>query len=52
MVNAITSGNDKVMIDSEIADRAAMIRVTLEDGVIKAIAAGAKAGAPGAGGGF
>ena len=52
MSNAATSGNDRIMMDSQIVDRGAVFRLTLEDGVLKAISAGVKAGGPGAGGGF
>ena len=50
MLNAATSGNDRIMIDSQVVERGAVVRVSLEDGVIKAISAGVKAGQ--AGGGF
>jgi hypothetical protein len=51
MLNSAAVGNDRVMIDSQSSERGAVVRLTLEDGVMKAIAAGAKAG-QGAGGGF
>ena len=51
MLSAATSGNDRVMIDSQSVERGAVVRLTLEDGVLKAIAAGVKVG-QGAGGGF
>ena len=52
MLNASTAapGNDRIMIDSTSIERGVIVRLSLEDGVMKAIAAGVKAG--GAGGGF
>jgi hypothetical protein len=51
MLNAATAGNDKITIDSQTVDRGAVMRIVLEDGVVKAIAAGVKAGQA-SGGGF
>ncbi len=50
MLSAASGGNDSIMIDSQNIERGAVIRLSLEDGVMKAIAAGVKAGQ--AGGGF
>ena len=52
MLNSATAsvGNDRIMIDSQSSERGAVVRLTLEDGVMKAIAAGVKAGNPGGGG--
>lgn len=52
MLNSATAsaGNDRIMIDSQASERGAVVRLTLEDGVLKAIAAGVKAGNPGGGG--
>jgi hypothetical protein len=51
MLNAATSGNDRIMIDTQSVPRGLVFRLSLEDGVLKAIAAGVKAGQS-AGGGF
>jgi len=50
MLGAATTGNDRIMIDSQNVERGAVVRLSIEDGVMKAIAAGVKAG--NAGGGF
>ena len=52
MLNAVSAavGNDRIMIDSTSIERGVIVRLSLEDGVMKAIAAGVKAGQ--AGGGF
>ena len=52
MLNAATAavGNDRIMVDSTTNERGLIVRLSLEDGVMKAIAAGVKAGQ--AGGGF
>jgi hypothetical protein len=52
MLNAASaaSGNDRIMVDSTSIERGLIVRLSLEDGVLKAIAAGVKAGQ--AGGGF
>ena len=50
MLNAATAGNDRISIESQTMERGAVVRLSLEDGVMKAIAAGVKAGQ--AGGGF
>jgi len=52
MLNAASAavGNDRIMIDSASIERGVVVRLSLEDGVMKAIAAGVKAGQ--AGGGF
>ena len=49
MLNAASSGNDRILIDSQTTERGAVVRLSLEDGVVKAIAAGVKAGKPGGG---
>ncbi|MEQ1824491.1 MAG: hypothetical protein ABL921_01025 [Pirellula sp.] len=51
MLSAATSGNDRILVDSSTIERGYVVRLSLDDGVVKAIAAGAKAG-QGAGGGF
>lgn len=51
MLNATTSGNDRISIDSQVVERGAVVRLSIEDGVIKGISAGVKAGMA-AGGGF
>ena len=52
MLNAASAadGNDRIMVDSASMERGVVVRLSLEDGVMKAIAAGVKAGQ--AGGGF
>ena len=53
MLGAATTGNDRIMVDSQTVERGAVVRLSIEDGVMKAIAAGVKAGQAGrAGGGF
>ena len=51
MLNATTSGNDRISIDSQIVERGAVVRLSVEDGVIKGVSAGVKAGMA-SGGGF
>ena len=51
MLNATTSGNDQISIDSQIVERGAVVRLSVEDGVIKGVSAGVKAGMA-SGGGF
>jgi hypothetical protein len=51
MLSASSAGNDRVMIDTTPIDRGAVFTLSLEDGVVKAIAAGVRAG-QNAGGGF
>ena len=52
MLNAASAAkdNDRIMVDSTSIERGLIVRLSLEDGVMKAIAAGVKAGQ--AGGGF
>lgn len=52
MLNAATPGNDRIMIDSTLISRGMVVRLSLEDGVLKAISAGVKAGQSANGGGF
>ncbi len=49
MLNAAAAGSDRILIDSQSIERGMVVRLSLEDGVMKAIAAGVKAGQ---GGGF
>jgi hypothetical protein len=44
MLGAATTGNDRIMVDSQTVERGAVVRLSIEDGVMKAIAAGVKAG--------
>ena len=44
MLNAASAGNDRILIDSQSIERGIVVRLSLEDGVVKAIAAGVKAG--------
>ncbi len=47
MLNAAVVGNDRILVESQSIDRGIIVRLSLEDGVMKAIAAGVKAGQPG-----
>ena len=49
MLNAASAGNDRILIDSQSIERGIVVRLSLEDGVMKAIAAGVKAGQSGGG---
>ena len=49
MLNAAAAGNDRILVDSQPIERGMVVRLSLEDGVMKAISAGVKAGQ---GGGF
>ncbi len=49
MLGAATTGNDRIMVDSQTVERGAVVRLSIEDGVMKAIAAGVKAGRDGGG---
>jgi len=49
MLSAATADNDRILIDSQPMDRGVAVRLSVEDGVMKAIAAGVKAGQPGGG---
>jgi hypothetical protein len=52
MLSALSSGDDMVMIDSKVVDRGSVARFTIQEGVLKAIAGGVKAGMAGQGGDF
>ena len=47
MLNAASTGNDRILVESQSIDRGIIVRLSLEDGVMKAIAAGVKAGQSG-----
>ncbi len=47
MLNAAAGGNDRILVESQSMERGIIVRLSLEDGVMKAIAAGVKAGQPG-----
>jgi len=47
MLDAASAGSDRILIDSKTSDRGMVVRLSLEDGVVKAIAAGVKAGQSG-----
>lgn len=47
MLNAAAAGNDRILVESQSMERGIIVRLSLEDGVMKAIAAGVKAGQPG-----
>ena len=49
MLSALSSGDDMVMIDSKVVDRGSVARLTIQEGVLKAIAGGVKAGMAGQG---
>jgi len=50
MLSSITSGEDMIMLDSQVIERGGMNRLTIQEGVLKAISGGARAGMPGPGG--
>lgn len=50
MLSSINSDEDAIMIDSQVVDRGGMNRITIEEGVLKAISGGVRAGMPGPGG--
>jgi hypothetical protein len=50
MLSSITSGDDMIMLDSQVIERGGMNRLTIQEGVLKAISGGARAGMPGPGG--
>jgi hypothetical protein len=52
MLSSMGSGDDRVMIDSQLIDRGALARITVQEGVLKAIAGGVKAGMAAQQGGF
>ena len=47
MLSAAAVGNDRILVESQSIERGIVVRLSLEDGVMKAIAAGVKAGQPG-----
>ncbi len=49
MLSAASAGNDRILVDSRSIERGIVVRLSLEDGVMKAIAAGVKAGQSGGG---
>ena len=49
MLSAASAGNDRILVDSQPIERGIVIRLSLEDGVMKAIAEGVKAGQRGGG---
>ncbi len=44
MLSAASAGNDRILLDSKTIERGVVVRLSLEDGVMKAIAEGVKAG--------
>jgi hypothetical protein len=50
MLSSLNDGEDMIMYDSQIIERGGVNRITIQDGVIKAAAAGARAGMAGQGG--
>ncbi|MFO0012085.1 MAG: hypothetical protein ACK553_05020 [Planctomycetota bacterium] len=52
MLSSLGSSDDKVMIDTKIMDRGSASRITIEEGVLKAISGGVRAGMAAQGGGF
>jgi hypothetical protein len=49
MIETTANGGDNVMIDSQTGDRQSLVRITLEDNVLKAISSGARAAQGGGG---
>jgi hypothetical protein len=49
MIETTASGGDNIMVDSQAGDRQSLLRITLEDNVLKAISSGAKAAQGGGG---
>lgn len=52
MLSAITSDDDQVMIDSQLIERGGISRITIQEGVLKALSGGVKAGMAAQGGDF
>ena len=52
MLSAISSEDDQIMIDSQLIERGGLSRVTIQEGVLKAISGGVKAGMAAQGGDF
>jgi hypothetical protein len=52
MLNALSSGDDQIHIDTELIDRGSVTRITIQEGVLKAVSGGVQAGMAGQGGGF
>jgi hypothetical protein len=52
MLSSIGSDDDQVMIDTAMIDRGSITRITIQEGVLKAISGGARAGMAGQGGDF
>jgi hypothetical protein len=52
MLSALSAGDDQIMIDSQVIDRGSVTRITIQEGVLKAISGGVTAGMAAQGGGF
>ncbi len=52
MLSALSSGEDRILLDSKLIERGSIVRLTIQEGVLKAIAGGVRAGMAGQGGGF
>jgi len=50
MLSSLNNGEDMIMYDTQIIERGGVNRITIQDGVIKAAAGGARAGMAGQGG--
>ncbi len=50
MLNSMSAGDDMILVDSQVINRGSVVRITVQEGLIKGIAAGVKAGQPGGGG--
>jgi hypothetical protein len=50
MLSSLNSGDDHVRIDSQMIERGSVTRLTIEEGVLKAVSSGAMAGAANRGG--
>jgi hypothetical protein len=51
MLSALSDDDDQIQIDSQVIERGAMNRLTIQEGVLKAISGGVKAGMAAQGGG-
>jgi len=52
MLSSLSSGDDQVMMDSQLIERGSVTRVTIQEGVLKAVSGGVQAGMAAQGGGF
>jgi hypothetical protein len=52
MLSSLSSGDDQVMMDNQLIERGSVTRLTIQEGVLKAVSGGVQAGMAGQGGGF